>query len=123
METTFSEWLLKELAKRDWSQYELAKRSGVNRSTISRIVNGARGIGNETLTAIAETLQIPTEEVFRHAGIIPKRSIRYTRVEEFQYIYDALPPDKQQEVLEYARYVLERQGPGIKRPAPRVLKE
>lgn len=60
----FGEWLLKKLESDDVTQSELSRRSGLSRGTISNIISGTRGRGLESITAIADALKIPPEEVF-----------------------------------------------------------
>ena len=54
------------------NQSDLARLTGLNRGTISNIVNGTKGLGHESLTVIARTLKLSPETVFRAAGILPK---------------------------------------------------
>ncbi|MDX9993213.1 MAG: helix-turn-helix transcriptional regulator [Anaerolineales bacterium] len=68
---TFGEWLKSEINIRNISQKELADISGVTPAQISRAIGGSRGLGTDTLTAIARALRLPPEEVFRRAGILP----------------------------------------------------
>jgi transcriptional regulator with XRE-family HTH domain len=67
----FSDWLLSELKSRNMSQSDLAHLAGLGRGTISNIMTGTRNVGQDTLTAIARALHLPTETVFRAAGLLP----------------------------------------------------
>ena len=72
----FAHWLQNELDKRDWSQSELVKRSQaigakVSQTQLSNVLLGRRQAGPETCIAIARTLGIPNEEVFRVRGWLP----------------------------------------------------
>lgn len=60
----FGEWLQKELEKREWSQTDLSRRSGVSTSQITRLIKGERGVRDETLYALATALHLPPEKVF-----------------------------------------------------------
>ncbi len=64
----FADWLQRELNKREWSHAELARRSGVQTSQISRVINRSRRAGPDLCIAIAGGLELPREEVFRARG-------------------------------------------------------
>lgn len=56
-----------ERAKRDWTQSDLAKESGVCRLTISNLENGKQGIENlqvKQLSKLAKALGISINEFF-----------------------------------------------------------
>lgn len=67
----FGDWLIEQLRIRNISQAELARVSGVSKGTVSNLINGTKGAGQDSLTAIARALRLPPEEVFRRAGILP----------------------------------------------------
>lgn len=67
----FGDWLLEQLRRRNISQSELARISGVSKGTVSNLINGTKGAGQDSITAIARALRLPPEEVFRRAGILP----------------------------------------------------
>jgi len=79
----FGEWLKKELDKRDWSKSDLARKSGVSASQITRLIKGERGVRDETLDALAVALKIRPEKVFLVA--IGK----YTETESDAWVKDA----------------------------------
>lgn len=102
---TFVEWLQAELRVRDWTQADLARRSRVSQTHLSRIVNGSRKPGPEALVSIARALRIQPEEVFRQAGIIPPSTAHLTPRDErlFDELVERiamLSPDDQRLVLE-----------------------
>lgn len=71
---TFGKWLLTELENRNWSQSDLSKRSGLSRGTISNLINGTRGVGADSLLTIAKALNLPPEQIFEAANILPKKN-------------------------------------------------
>ena len=75
---TFVEWLQEELHARDWTQAELARRSRVSQTHLSRIMNDMRKPGPDALVSIARALHIPPEEAFRQAGLIPPSTASLT---------------------------------------------
>lgn len=102
---TFKDWLLTEMESRGWNQNELAKRAGVSHGTISNILNDNKGVGRRSLSAIARALKIPPEVVFRAAGLLPPDREADPAEQELIHLYRLLPPDKQQQMLEYARFL------------------
>lgn len=73
MAVDFATWLLHELEKRDWSQSELARRSGTTPTHVSRIISGGRMPGLDFCQKIAMAFRMPLEDVLRHAGILPSK--------------------------------------------------
>lgn len=67
----FVEWLQAELDKRDWRQADLARRGGIHTGLLSRIMSLERNPGPDTCSSIAKALNIPPEDVFRKAGLLP----------------------------------------------------
>ncbi len=67
----FSDWIIAELDRRGWKQIDLAKAAHLDRAVISNLVNGRRGPGEDTCTAIAHALGYPPLVVFRAAGLLP----------------------------------------------------
>jgi transcriptional regulator with XRE-family HTH domain len=51
-------------AENDWSQYDLADRSGVDRSFIAHVERQARNVSVDTLDRLAIALQVPIGELF-----------------------------------------------------------
>lgn len=74
-------WLQKEIEKRGWKQADLARAAQLDSAVISNLINERRKPGEESCTAIAHALQIPAEQVFRAAGILPKSNPRDERIE------------------------------------------
>jgi transcriptional regulator with XRE-family HTH domain len=66
----FVKWLLQELESRGWSREELARRAGVQSSSLTHIVNGDRNVGADVARGIAKGLGVPQVEVFTRAGLI-----------------------------------------------------
>ncbi len=83
---TFGEWLQKELEKRDWSQSDLARKSGVSASQITRLIKGERGVRDQTLYAIAVALKLDPKKVFLVAVGKPENDKSDEWVEEVENI-------------------------------------
>lgn len=70
----FGTWLLNVLQERKMSQSELARLAGISKGTVSNLVNGTSGIGQDSLTAIAHALKLPIDLVFEKAGLLPPKN-------------------------------------------------
>lgn len=66
-------------------------------------MSGERSVGPNAVLAFAEALKIPPEEVYRAAGLLPLKSERDELIEKIHHIFDELPPEEQENVIEYAR--------------------
>jgi transcriptional regulator with XRE-family HTH domain len=88
----FSNWLQKELAKRDWSQADLSKRSGLHRAIISKVLLGSSMPTPETLESIARGLGMSPETVYRAAGLLPSQPEADEMVEKLNYKITQLTP-------------------------------
>jgi transcriptional regulator with XRE-family HTH domain len=69
----FGDWLLEQLRERNLSQSELARLAGISKGTISNLVNGTKGAGQDSLIAIAHVLKLPPDLIFEKAGIFPQK--------------------------------------------------
>ncbi len=68
--TTFSEWLLREIATRDWSMRELARRAGVSHVTISKVIAEKCRPSAELCIRLAQALRLSPEAVLREGGYL-----------------------------------------------------
>lgn len=115
METIpFDEWLKTELSERGWDQAELAQRSGISTTQISRLMNKARSPGPEACLGIARAFRVPAEDVFRRAGLLPQL---VAGNEQSQAIRDLgemlryLPPEDVEVIVALVRALYERRRP------------
>ncbi|HET9416394.1 MAG TPA: helix-turn-helix transcriptional regulator [Candidatus Limnocylindria bacterium] len=69
----FNVWLRRQLRERRISQRQLAHMSGVDHSTISRLIGGGRTPSLETATKIARALRVPEEDIGRELGFTRER--------------------------------------------------
>lgn len=84
---------LKQLrAERGWAQAELAKRSGVDRRTISYLENkGSNGRPSaEVLLRLSRAFRIKPEELYQAAGYIKEAALFASRTETPEEILDRL---------------------------------
>lgn len=99
----FADWLQEELHKRGWDQAELSRRSNTTTALISRILSGERLPGAVVARRLARALHLPPEEVFRHAGLLPRVSPQPAGVEELVFLFTAMHEDDRQRLLAVAR--------------------
>jgi len=95
---------------RGWTQRELARRSGISKSTINRLVNRQVLPTVQTLRAIAQAINLPVSELIAVAGI------EYVTLDELNLdilelasLANALSEADQQYLVEIARYLLEEE--------------
>ena len=110
------EWLNEEIQDRGWSIRELARRAGITHAAISHVLNGSRQPGSGFCTAIARALQLPAEEVFRRAGLLPRLEVGAQTDVTIQTVMDRLKyltAEERQEVLELTNVVYRRKHKGL----------
>lgn len=105
----FSDWLANQLKLMNMTPAELARASGKAPAVISRVLNGDRKPEPETLIAIARALNLPPEQVFRAAGLLPPVSPDTEYAEQILHLLRQLSPQEQEEILELLRFKTERQ--------------
>lgn len=66
---SFGTWLMHELDVRGWSKSDFARRSGFDRSVISRWVADTRRPGLESAKAIADALNVDVAIVLTRLGL------------------------------------------------------
>jgi transcriptional regulator with XRE-family HTH domain len=114
MNKTFSQWLLEMLKDRAWSQAELARRSGLSRTAISDVISEKAKAGNAFCRSVASAFHVPVDDVYRAAGLLPTKPEHDEKVSEIDHIYHELDDDNRQDLLEYARSRLLKQGKNAK---------
>lgn len=102
-DVNFSEWLVSMLQARDWNQADLARRAGVSKASISDVISGRRNIGNDLATAIADALKLPTEQVYRAAGLLPPAIHIDEDMEQILHEIEKLPKADREEILAFIR--------------------
>ena len=66
--------MIERLREKNISQSELARMAGISKGTVSNLINGTKGAGQDSLTAVAHALRLPPELVFEKAGILPPKT-------------------------------------------------
>lgn len=114
----FREWLESEMKHRGMTQAGLVKASGLNRGMVSMLLSGERNAGRETADKIARAFNLPPENVYRIAGLIPKSFEEIVdsnpSFRELYAIMNQLSLEDQAELLRYARFRLSTSAKGRK---------
>lgn len=79
---SFVNWLNAELDRRGWSRSEAARRGGISDSMFGKVIGGFANPGIDFCRGVSRAFDVPMEEVFRLAGILPARpaGVRERRV-------------------------------------------
>jgi len=99
----------------------LVKNAGISRGTLSNIISGTRGVGIDSLLAIAQAFNISPVTIFRKAGVLPEGG-ENTSFEDWQFLLNQLPPDEQEEVRKIIEMKIERRQKA-EQAAGRLLKQ
>ena len=106
----FAKWLESALSLRGWSAADLARFSGVAPAQISRILNGERGVGPDSCIAIARAFELPPEDIFRRAGLLPElpagSDARY--LQELRDLMGRLSVEEREDILAYVKWRYQR---------------
>lgn len=102
METELVTWLNEEIKKRGWTLRELARRSDVSHTAVSKVLSGQQEPGIKFCTGIARALDVPPETVLRLAGKIPQRTTRAALVEEILFYFDRMDENDQLKLITIA---------------------
>ena len=70
MNSTSTDWIIKEIRIRGWSYRELGRRSGLSHTYIANTLTGKRNITFDFCAAIAKALKIPAIEAFYKTGLL-----------------------------------------------------
>ena len=109
MSGEFSEWLFQAMLERDITQAELAARAGLSQASISLILSKKRNVGADSCERIARVLNLPIDDVYRRAGLLPAIALIDERDREISEISSKLTSDNKDELLEQARLRLRLQ--------------
>lgn len=107
LEMETANWLRKKIEKAGITQAELARRSGISPTHITKVLNGERGLGEQSLLAIAKALHIPPENIYREAGLLPPVPKADEQQEELIYLFNQLPDQEKRSLLRFIRATLD----------------
>lgn len=105
MTNMLSIWLNAEMITRGWTQSELARRSGLHRAVISKILSDSSKPTPETCRALAVALKLPVEQVYRATGLLPYKAKTDELAERAEHLYNLLAPENQRKALEYLEFL------------------
>ena len=104
----FSKWLLTKLDDMEWSQAELARKSGLTDGAITNYING-RTPHKNALIKIAKAFKIPAETIFQVAGLLPNEIISDAITKEATYIFQRLDQEEKETIIRHLRLSLKIQ--------------
>lgn len=67
----FREWFQSQLARREWTQRDFSRRSGISPSTVSEWHRGTRVPDPASIDRIADVFGLPVDDVLTLAGHRP----------------------------------------------------
>ena len=105
---TFGEWLSERMKDKGWGIREAARNIGVSHPTISSIVTYGEQPSFETCKALSKAFDIPIEDIMRMAGLLPKSITFNPRTSEMVDLFNGLPDEEQDEMLQVARIKKEK---------------
>jgi transcriptional regulator with XRE-family HTH domain len=103
----FGQWLQAEREKRDWSQSDLARLSGLHRQIINKTENGVSMPAVETYIALAKAFDLSPMYLLRKAGLLPPGN-DVSGLQDWEYLLAQLPQDEQDEVRQIALMKIEK---------------
>lgn len=107
MMTEFAKWLEDELKSRRWTRADLSRATGLSQTAFSQIFKGQRKPGPDLCIAVARALEVPEEDVFRKAGLLPEKPEDDDKfAEETIERFKRLTVEQRRAVLEYVIYQL-----------------
>jgi len=106
-ENTLSSWIQEQLDINNWKSRDLAKRAHVSDTAISRILKNERGIGVETLVAIANAFHVSPMTVIRKAGLLPASANGEVSFEDWKYLLEKMTPEERDEVWRISKMKIE----------------
>lgn len=92
------------------SPAQLSRLTRKDQGVISRILSGERNPSNETLESIARALKLPTEEVFRVAGVLPPKPDSDPWVEEMDHLLSEIKEEDREMVRKLLRTYADKEA-------------
>ena len=106
----FVSFIKEELKKRNWSHAELARRSGISQAHISRVLNSDYQPGLELLNSLSTSFNLPPEQLFRLANILPERTNSNQENEELIFLFSQLNQEYKNIVLDFMQILINRKN-------------
>ena len=106
----FAKWIQAELDRRDMTQADLARKSGMPKATISNVVSSQRRAGSSFCRRLAKALDIPPDIVYQAAGLLPPEKKLSKLEKQIQYIVHEYKYDATREqALAYLQFLLKQE--------------
>lgn len=102
----FGSWLKGELDRREWTQADLVRRSGMNSALVSYLINGTRKLGLNSAIILSETLRVPIETILVKAGHIQHVKSDSEKESQLLYLFRLLPEHEQDRTIAYIEAIL-----------------
>lgn len=104
----FSEWIVEQLQKRNWTQSDLANAAGIGRGVINKIINQTNKKPDaDTCVAIARGFKMSPITVFVAAGLLPPIPDRTPEQDDMEAIMSQMSVERRQDLLMIARTLLD----------------
>jgi transcriptional regulator with XRE-family HTH domain len=105
----FRNWLLVAMESKGMRQADLARATGMTSGGISHILNEMRKPSPSTLKKIAKALGMPTETIYRAAGLLPDlKDPRQEAMERLGNKLDGLSTRQMDELDKYIDFMRDR---------------
>ena len=101
-------FIKEELTIRNWSNAELAKRSGISQAHISRVLNSDYLPGIDLLKSFSHALNVPVEQLFRLAGLLPEKKELEPEKERMLHLFSQLEHKEKQLILDFLEFLTNR---------------
>jgi transcriptional regulator with XRE-family HTH domain len=102
MNIDFSNWLIEQMKKKGWSQADLSRAAGLTRQAIANYAAG-RIPQDDSILKIAFAFNLPPEQVYRAAGLLPPAIDIDEDMEQIMHETAQLSKTDQREILAYVR--------------------
>ena len=102
----FIEWLDEQREKHRWTRAKLARMAGVSPTAIYLLAGGKREPGSFLCNGLAKALNLPREEVYRAAGLLPAPSHPGEDVERGEHYLDLMKPGTRKVAIAYLESLL-----------------
>lgn len=95
-DSEFIRFVKAKLQEKGWKQADLSRATGLTSPAISRILTKGATPSINTIRLFGQALDVPTEQLLRLAGILPKTIEPSDNLKELEYHFTQLPPERQE---------------------------
>jgi transcriptional regulator with XRE-family HTH domain len=103
----FTDWLSNQLDTKNLSMRDLAKRSKLSQSNISKVISGKVAPTTGFCVAIAHALEVSEIDTLHRAGLITEKPVAMdeTMIREIMGIVLQLTPDQREFIMMFAKMI------------------